>query len=238
MQRSDDRIPIEIATNGCEIPEDERTRMQAWVKDLSEHVEGLTQPALRLHAAFHPQNAIYNVELKLKLPGRSLFVREKDFYLDSALKRGFEKLNLKLESYRRHMDNEATAEAGRRAKLEDLVSRVSSTHGPLASAVDAGDYQTFRNKLSGYEAWINRRAGRWIQRDADAQSRLGAEFILADVVEEVFLNAFERFHERSPAVPFGEWLDGLIQPSIRALIEDREEEKEAVSFARTLREVV
>jgi hypothetical protein len=87
-----------------------------------------------------------------------------------------------------------------------------------------------------YEDQINKRAGRWIQRYPQLDAQLGQRFYLFEVVEEVFLNAFERFEQR-PAVTLGEWLEGLIDESVRTLLEHPDLEKQNVSFLQTLQEM-
>ena len=56
------------------------------------------------------------------------------------------------------------------------------------------------------------------------------------MVEEVYLNAFERFTQRPTDVRLSESLEGLVEPSIRALMQYPKEEREAASLARTVRE--
>ena len=59
---------------------------------------------------------------------------------------------------------------------------------------------------------------------------------LGDVVEEVYLNAFEKYPHWSAATPFHTWLDELIDPSLKALLRHPDEEHVNASFARTVRE--
>ncbi|HZZ81660.1 MAG TPA: hypothetical protein VFE62_24375, partial [Gemmataceae bacterium] len=58
-----------------------------------------------------------------------------------------------------------------------------------------------------------------------------------DAVEEVFLNAYERYPERPQALRLGEWMEELIDPSLRALLEHPDEELESINLARTLQEM-
>jgi hypothetical protein len=60
--------------------------------------------------------------------------------------------------------------------------------------------------------------------------------LLGDLVEEVYLNAFERFAERPTDVPLSGWLEGLIDPSLKALLRHPDEEHENASLARTVRQ--
>jgi hypothetical protein len=55
-------------------------------------------------------------------------------------------------------------------------------------------------------------------------------------LEGVFLNAFERYTQRPTDVPLHDWLDGLIDPSLKALLRHPDEGRENASLARTVRE--
>jgi ribosome-associated translation inhibitor RaiA len=237
MQFSVDRLGIDITTKGCDIPEDERTRLQTPLLALAEDVKGFVEPSLALHVVYHPRSQSFHSEFKMKLPGRTLFTVEEDSYLDTALQRGVAKLKRKVEAYKENPDREAVAAAKRR---DDLNSDVVAPEGPdagfLAEAAAAGDYRTFRIGLAGYEEWLRKRVGRLVQRHPEAQARVGKKLLLGDVVEEVYLNAFERFTHRPTDVRLSEWLEGLIEPSIRALMKYPDEEREAASMARTVRE--
>ena len=237
MQFTVDRLGIEITTKDCEIPEDERARLQTSLLALGEDVKDFAEPTLVIHVIYHPRGKRFHVEFKMKLPGRTLFTAEENSYLDAALQRGLAKLKRKVEAYKENPDREAVAAAERRDDLDsDVVAPEDPDAGPLAEAADAGDYRTFRTALAGYEEWLRKRVGRLVQRHPDAQARVGKELLLGDVVEEVYLNAFERFTRRPTDVRLSEWLEGLIEPSIRALLRYPEEEREATSMARTVRE--
>src|SRR5207253_4887598 len=93
-------------------------------------------------------------------------------------------------------------------------------------------YKTFRTILSGYEEWLRKRVGRWVQRYPEAQARVGKGLRLGDVVEEVFLTAFERYEHRLADVPFHDWLDSLIDPSVKLLLREPDEEAENIRLAR------
>ena len=108
--------------------------------------------------------------------------------------------------------------------------------GVLGEAVRARNYQAFRAALAGHEEWLRKRVGRWIQRYPDAEAKLGRGLAIGDVLEAVFLSAFEQYADRPTAVAFHEWLDDLIDPSLKALLKHPDQESENASFARTVRD--
>lgn len=232
-----DRLRVEITTKACEIPMDERERLQRALATLADAASVFPDPVLWLEVIYHAPGKIYHVESKLQLPGRTIITGEKDPYLDSALQRCIQRVIRKMEAYKDHPDQQAVAAAERLDALDrEIVAPEAPDAGPLAHTAETGNYRAFRAAMAIYEEWLRKRVGRLIQRIPEAQARLGEDLHLGDIVEEVYLNAFEQFTRRPTAVPLSEWLEGLIERSIRALLRHPEGEAEAASLARTLRE--
>jgi hypothetical protein len=103
-------------------------------------------------------------------------------------------------------------------------------------AVSAGDYAQFRKLMFAYEEPLRKRIGRWIERYPEVAAQLREQVGLADIVEEVFLTAFDEYDDRPQAVPFSEWLENLIDPSVKLVSTASDEELDNISFARTLME--
>jgi len=163
MQFTIDRLSVEITMKNCDIPEDERARLQTTLSALGEDVKDFAEPTLAVHVVYHPRIERFHVEFKLRLSGRALFTGEEDSYLDTALQRGLAKLKRKVEAYKENPDEEARAE--RQAYLDsDVIAPESPDAGPLAKAAAAGDYRTFRTGLAGYEEWLRKRVGGLVQR--------------------------------------------------------------------------
>jgi hypothetical protein len=238
MQLSRDRFRVELTTRGCEIPPEELARIQTWLSELGDRLRDFPDPSLEVRVIHHPRREVYRAEFRLELPGRVLVTGDEDSYLDSVLQRGFAKLTRKAEEYRDRPDREAVDAAERRVALDrDIVAPEAPDAGPLGEAAAAGDYRTFRTTLARYEEWLRNRAGRLIQRNPTAQAQVGRrELRIGDVVEEAYLNAFERFTRRPTDVPLSVWLEGLVEPSIRDLLRNPDEERAAASFARTVRD--
>jgi hypothetical protein len=239
MQYSDDRyrLRVEIQSKECRIPEDELTRMQGSLQPLGEAVQDFPGAELTLSVICHPRSQAYHVEARLKLPGKTLFSSDEDAYLDTAFQRCLRKLIHGVEAYRANPDAAAVQQVRRRDRLDnDIVAPQAPAAGPLGQAVEAGDYRAFRLVLSGYEEWLRKRVGRWIQRYPSAEARLHNGLLIGDVLEEVYLNAFERFTERPRAVALHDWLERLIDPSLKGLLKHPDEGRENASLARTLRE--
>ena len=87
-----------------------------------------------------------------------------------------------------------------------------------------------------FEGSLRRRVGRWLQRYPEIESELGETITISDVVEDVFLHAFDSYSERSRSVPPGEWLESLIDSSVQALIQAPDEEFANISYSRAILE--
>jgi DNA-directed RNA polymerase specialized sigma24 family protein len=103
----------------------------------------------------------------------------------------------------------------------------------MAAAIAAQDYAAFRAAVAPYEEWLRLRAGRWVERYPDAQARMNRDFDVLDLMEGVFLSAFENYEHRHAEVPFHTWLDGLIDPTVKAFVHDPYHARENVNMART-----
>src|SRR5262249_23927697 len=155
-----------------------------------------------------------------------LFTGDWDDYLDSALCRTLRKLRHKAAAYRADADH-AAGEIARRVERmnRDVVAPEAPATSALGAAVAAADYLAFRGHLATYEDWLRLRIGRWLQRYPDAEAEIGRRIRIGDLVEEVLLNAFERFDGWRTEVPLHEWLDSLIDPSLKTYCQHPVEER-------------
>jgi hypothetical protein len=238
MRYIDDRtrLRVEIQSQECTIPQDELARMQASLTSVGEVVQDFPNSELWVKIIRHPRQD-FHVDARLKLPGRTLSSGDRDLYLDSAFQRCVRKLTFKAEEYVRNPDREAVAMAATLESLDrDAMMPEERDAGPLGEAYRGGDYRAFRIALSDYEEWVRKRVGRWLQRFPEAQARVGDGLRIGDVVEEVFLNAFERFGRRPVEVPLNQWLDELIDPSVKTVLRHPDDVGENASMARTVRD--
>jgi len=74
---------------------------------------------------------------------------------------------------------------------------------------------------------------RWIQRYPEVQHEVGQSFEIADLVEEVFLLAFEQYGDRPTHISLHEWLDNLIDPAVKDFWQNPED-RVAASYAQSL----
>ena len=91
--------------------------------------------------------------------------------------------------------------------------------------------------MFAFEGPLRERVGRWIERYPQVAAQLQEQVYLEDIIEEVFLTAFDEYNHRPEAIAFGEWLENLIDPAVRLVSKGEDEELDNISFARTLKEM-
>ncbi len=237
MPASDDRgrLRVEVEAKQCNLAPETLQKMDTCLEPLRRVTRQFPVADLFISVLHHVRGGDFHVKTSLVLMNTTLFTADHDAHVYPAFERCVTKLVRKVESYVNDLSH--TPETRKRLKgtRQEVYPAMPPDGDGLASAVQSGDYAAFRDESLDYEGPIRDRVGRWIERYPDIRLQLGRTLSLDDVVEEVFLNAFERFDQRPRAVRFGEWLEGLIDPSLHALRSDPDGEKENIEFARTLR---
>ena len=226
-------LEVQYQTRGFDLPEAIKARFD---EDLDRLATILRRgPAAHLHVdlVHHARTGDYHVKTSLRVD-RALrfFTGDRDILPGPAFKRCVHKLIRKVEDFRRRAE-------GLHPKAKDRAPHVEAAVEPawdeLELSVTDGDYVRFRRALEVYEDSLGKRIGREVERFPTAAAALGDEILISEIVEEVFLNAFDRFTDQSrDHLPMGQWLEAWIAPSIRSLLEDPDTEKENIAFARTL----
>ena len=115
----------------------------------------------------------------------------------------------------------------------DVRTTAAVDPAAIEAAVADGDYVAFRRATLPFEDAVQMRAGRWVQRFPEYEARIGRDVKLSDVVEEVFLTAFDQYPSRPASVPLGEWFEGQIDPAVKTLMTRTAEELENINLVRT-----
>jgi hypothetical protein len=220
------------------VPGEELARLEQGLGLLGEGVKQFPETELRVSIIYHPRSRVYHVECRPQLPGKTLFGSEYGGDYRMAFDRCVQQLGERLGAYLdNHPDRAAERVVAQRTALDrDVVAPEGHDTGPVAKAVQDGAYKTFRRLLLGYEDWLRNRIGRWVQRYPEADAEVGDELRLGDLLEEVYLNAFEQYGDWPTAVPFHQWLEGLIEPSLQEFLRHPDEVRENASMVRSLRE--
>jgi hypothetical protein len=231
--QKDDVLHLEVDTKECELSPRDRELIDRDLKNLRGVVKYFPNADLYATIIFHPRSKTYHVKTSLLLPGKTLFTGDRDVEMRPAYNRCMRKLVQKVEAYKDELANVDRKEKFRKGTEQEVLPTQEPDPQVLQNAVENGDYGAFRMAGYVYEDPLRKRIGRWIQRYPEVERKLGDQFNLDDMVEEVFLNAFEHFDRRPDELRIGEWLENLIDPSVRVLLEHPDEEMENISFARS-----
>ncbi len=226
-------IRVQLDTKGCELSEGEISKLEESLAPLRKPVRAFPISDLHVLVEYEPPSEDYRVKLTLQLPGRGLATGDVDDQIHPAFRRCVRKLVHKLTAYKERLGGTESVAKHEKGTRHDVIARREVDTEAVGQTVRAGDYARFRTLLYPFEEPVRMRAGRWIQRYAKVETQLGQRFDLADIVEEVFLNAFERYDERPQQVSLGDWLEELIDPSVKLLGAETDEELSNISFARS-----
>jgi ribosome-associated translation inhibitor RaiA len=187
---------------------------------------------LHITVVHHEKARDYHVKTSLGLSGRKLFTGERHRKVHPAFESCIRKLTKKVRAYKRQMRVGEEAEKLSAGTRHEVVPAGEIDVAALIGAVGKDDYPLFRRQIDVFEPSLAARIGHWIERYPEISTRIGHPFQIVDIVEEVFLNAFDRFESRSHDTPPGQWLESLIDPSVQALLQSPDEEYERIQFAK------
>lgn len=227
-------LRIVLDTENYECTPEQIEHMERTLDVLREPVRDFPVSDLHIDVGFHARSHDFRIKTALVLPGRTLATGDLDPNLNPAFDRCVRKLVQRVEEYKANLGNDAERAKHVKGTRQAVIPDQEPDGEVLEQAVASGDYAAFREAMFVYEEPVRKRAGRWVDRYPEAAAQIDEQFKLADVVEEVFLNAFERYRDRPTQVRLGEWLEQLIDPSIKLLMKSPDEEMQNISFARTL----
>lgn len=225
-------LRIELDTKGCELSADEIEDMEVDLHTLRNLVEDFPVSDLHITVVYHHKARDYHVKTSLGLSGKKLFTGERHSKVHPAFESCIRKLTKKVRAYKREMRVGEDAEKLAAGTRHDVSPSGELNVQTLVQAVADEDYTRFRQEIDVFEPSLASRISHWIERYPEISSQLDHPFQVADVVEEVFLNAFDRFESRSHNTPPGQWLESLIDPSVQALLQSPDEEYERIQFSK------
>ena len=230
-------LRIELDTKNCNLRPEEIAKMETNLGVLRTMVGEFPVADLYLFVARHDRSNEFQVKASLVLTGRTLFTGDHDAHVHPAFLRCVRKLVAKLRGYLDDLGNKPAMAKQEEGTRRQVIPVAAPDGDALDRAVSDGDYAAFRRAAFVYEGPVRERTTRWINRYPELETQLGNGLSVNDAVDEVFLNAFERYAERPQSVRIGQWLEDLIDPSLRALAEHPDREKEQISLARTVQEM-
>ena len=225
-------LRIELDTKHCDLTADQIAKMESALDPLAKLVKDFPVRDLYVTVAFRPRTNRFEVKTALVLPGRTLSTGDHDDHAYPAYERCVRKLVHGITAYKDKLSQHDEQSKTEKGTHQEMLP----TQMPDAEAVDAAvreaDYVAFRRATNVYEEPVRKRIGRWVQRFPDVEAQIDEVFTINDIVEDVFLTAFDQYDRRAPDVAFHDWLENLIDPSVKALMQHPAEELENINMAR------
>jgi ribosome-associated translation inhibitor RaiA len=226
------KLQVHFDTHECQVSRDVLAGMADDLDSLARQVGHFPQADVRVLIEWNGRNNEYVVKLTLLLPGETLVTSDHDPVLHAAFVRAVASVEDAVRAYKERLDRLPERQSQETRTGQEVVPAAPIDVAVLDAAVAAGDYPAFRAAVASYEDSLRLRVGRWIERYPAVQGRIGRGLEVIDVVEGVFLAAFEGHVRRHNEVPYGQWLETLIDPTLRAIERDPERELENINMAR------
>ena len=229
-------LRIELVTSGFELSASEIADMERDLHTLRKLIDRFPQAVLHIRVDCHQRTKIYHVKTSLSLCGSTLFTGDRDTAFHPAFERCVHKLIKKIEAHKSRMSGKSEWFKPTIGYQVSMNSSDGFDSSDLEYFVAKDDYAAFRSGIDIFADGLSKRIGRWINRYPQIQEELGDAITISDIVEEVFLSAYQQFLKRTHDVPPSLWLEGLIDPAIQALLQSPDEEYANISFSHAILE--
>jgi ribosome-associated translation inhibitor RaiA len=233
QEKRSERMRILFDAHQCQLSQEEMAQMRLRLGSLLEQVEAFPLSDVHVHVERSSRSSDFAVKITLILPGETLVGNDHDPFLLAAFDRCLVGLEENVRAYKDRLDRVPQRQKVEKGTRQEVGASMPPDGGAIERAVRDGNYTAFRTATLSYEEALRKRAGRWIERYPAVQARIGKGLTLADVVEEVFLAAFEGFDHRPLDIRFGDWLEALIDPAVKALHNRSDEELENINLVRS-----
>ncbi len=233
---NDHALRVDIDSGSYHLSKVMRERMDGDLHTLRKMIEDF--PTSDLKVEIDQQHGTIHLSTSLRLANHTLYTGDADDQLHPAWERCIRKLMNKVRAFKERLANkdEYTKEA------DGTSHKVRPSMDPDAAALDEAiaqlDYPAFRDALAVYDEAIEKRIGRIVQRHPATETALEDGLTISTIMEEVFLNAFERAAHRPMQVPLGQWLEDLIEPSISILERHPDEERANIELVQAAKEAI
>lgn len=229
-------LRIQIDAHQCQLSPAETQKMRDSLGVLAREVENFPVSDLHVLVEHNARNTDYSVKTSLLLTGETLVSSDHDARPYTAFERCVANLEKAVHAYKERMGRVPERQKQNKGTRQVLEPTLDPDPAALDAAVRDGDFAAFRGATYGYEEPLRKRIGRWVERYPQVSARIDKSLKIEDIVEEVFLDAFEAFPHRPQDVRLGEWLESLIDPAIKDLLRHPDEELENIRLARTAEE--
>ena len=226
-------LRIELDAKDCELSPDEISHMERALDSLHQITKSFPLSDMYITVIHHPRSGDYHVKTALVLSGNTLFTGERHRDRLTAYLQCIDKLVHKVSAYKSRMSGEPLRSKTAQGTEREIVPSQVPDHDAIQHALKDRDYASFRHAMLPYEEQLRKRIGRWIQRYPALNEQIGDRLLISDLVEDVFLTAFDQAEHRPREMHPGKWLEGLMDEAIHSLIEHPDDELENISMVRS-----
>jgi ribosome-associated translation inhibitor RaiA len=229
------RLPVKWDTKHCTLSPAVLRKFEEGLEPVARVVRDFPVCALNIVVERFPRTTRYRVKTSLVLTGETLVSLDEGDDLHPAFERCVQNLVQDVHAYKDRMGKVAEVAKHAKGTHQEVEPTVDPDPAALDRAVAEGDYAAFRRAAFGYDEPLRRRIGRWVERHPAVSARIGKGLTIDDLVEEVFLDAFESYEQRPKGIRLGDWIEGLIDPAIKEVAANPEGVLENVNLARAAR---
>src|SRR5579871_4934883 len=227
---------VDLDMKHCELPPAELNKMETMLSPLGDMVQHFPVSKLHVLVSFRHRTNDYVVRTSLILSGDTLVSSEHHPMAHTAFEHCVDNLVRELQRYKDRLGDVPERAKHVEGTHHEMVPTIAPDPEAVENALKNGDYAAFRTALTGYDEPVAIHVGRWVERYPEVAARLGNQLHVDDLVEDVFLIAFEEFEHRPQQVPFGEWLGRHIDTAIKAMAVHPDSEMENINMARLARQ--
>jgi ribosome-associated translation inhibitor RaiA len=227
------KLQVHFDAHECRPTPEELAEMADDLDSLARQVGNFPVADARVLIEWNGRNNEYAVKLTLLLTGEALVTSDHDRVLHAAFDRALSSLEHAVKAYKERLDRIPERRRHETGTDLEVTPDVLPDAAALDAAAAAGDYAAYRAAVAPYEDALRLRVGRWVERFPTVQAMMGNGLETVDVMEGVFLAAFEEHPRRQPDVPYGAWLEGLIDPTVRAIEHNPTGELENIRMVRS-----
>jgi ribosome-associated translation inhibitor RaiA len=232
-RQQSEKMRILFDAHQCRLSEAETVQMRQQLDSLLRQVEAFPMSVVHVLVERNTRSNDYSVKITLILPGETLVGNDHDDFLLAAFDHCLIGLEENVRAYKDRLGQVPTRQKTEKGTRQELEPSVALDGAAVERAVHEGNYAAFRTATLSYEEPVRKRIGRWVERYPAVQARIDRGLKMNDIVEEVFLAAFENYDRRPRDIRFGDWLGRLIDPAVKALQDRSDEELENINLVRS-----
>lgn len=228
---------VQFDLHQCSLAQPVLDKMEGSLHSLFRQVANFPISDVHVLIARNARTNDFSIKLRLFLPGQTLVASDHDQVVHAALERCLISLEENIRAYKDRLGRVPERHRQEKGTVQELEATLPPDPAAIDKAVRDADYTAFRTATAGYEEAVRKRVGQWIERFPEVEGQIGHRLTLEDFVEEVILFAFEGYESRPIDIRFGEWLQSLIDPAVKAIKQHPDEELENINLVRSAREV-